>query len=202
MTTYLIKSSIILLLMFGLYWFLLRKEKIFVFNRFFLLVSIIFSLLTPLISIPVNSGFTSPVNEILSTYHDFIPRANSAEDLTTDVMRLGDSSTDNGSLSSILLTLYLFGMVSFLIRFTRNIYVISRRSRSSEKIYFEGYQIFLTKEKSIPCCFFKNIFLNREDFQNNRIDSELINHEIEHARQSHTIDILFVEVLKYNTPLN
>jgi hypothetical protein len=54
MTAYIIKSNVSLLLLFGLYWFLLRKEKLFVFNRFFLVASVVFSLVVPFISIPVN----------------------------------------------------------------------------------------------------------------------------------------------------
>ena len=54
MTAYIIKSSLSLILLFGLYWFLLRKEKLFVFNRFFLIFSQYFSLVIPFISIPVN----------------------------------------------------------------------------------------------------------------------------------------------------
>ena len=52
MTAYIIKSSVSLLLMFGLYWFLLRKEKLFVFNRFFLIFSIVSSFIIPSIVIP------------------------------------------------------------------------------------------------------------------------------------------------------
>ncbi len=54
MIAYIFKSSLSLIILFGLYWFLLRKEKLFVFNRFFLIVSVVFSLVVPFISIPVN----------------------------------------------------------------------------------------------------------------------------------------------------
>ena len=54
MTAFIIKSSVSLILLFGVYWFLTRKEKLFVFNRFFLIFSILFSLVIPFISIPVN----------------------------------------------------------------------------------------------------------------------------------------------------
>ena len=64
MTAYIIKSSVSLLLLFGLYWFLLRKEKLFVFNRFFLVASVVFSLVVPFISIPVNFQ-TTPRLKIL-----------------------------------------------------------------------------------------------------------------------------------------
>ena len=72
MTTYIIKSSVSLLLMFGLYWFLLRKEKLFVFNRFFLVGSVVFSLIVPFISIPVNFQVTTQLNELIPAYNDIM----------------------------------------------------------------------------------------------------------------------------------
>ena len=56
MIAYIIKSSLCLLIMFGLYWLFLRKEKTFIFNRYFLIFSIIISLVNPLISIPITIG--------------------------------------------------------------------------------------------------------------------------------------------------
>ena len=47
-----------------------------------------------------------------------------------------------------------------------------------------------------PCCFFRNIYLNRDDYLKGRIDKELFDHELEHVRQSHTIDIILIELLK------
>jgi hypothetical protein len=47
-----------------------------------------------------------------------------------------------------------------------------------------------------PCCFFSNIYLNRDDYLKGRIDKELFDHELEHVRQSHTIDIILIELLK------
>ena len=78
----------------------------------------------------------------------------------------------------------------------RNLYLVIQKSRLSEKISFKGYQIVLTNDQIGPCCFFDHIFLNREDYKNDKIDKDLLNHEMEHARQSHTIDIILIELVK------
>ena len=74
MILYILKSSLSLLILFGIYWFLLRKEKLFRFNRFFLVFSIVFSLIMPIISIPVQieengngSNIIIKVNNALTT---------------------------------------------------------------------------------------------------------------------------------------
>jgi TonB family protein len=100
------------------------------------------------------------------------------------------------NISAVLFLLYFSGVILFLIRFLRNLFSIAQRSRISEKISFKGYQIILTNDQTGPCCFFDHIFMNRDDYLNGRIDKDLLNHEMEHARQSHTIDIILIELVK------
>ena len=200
MTSYIIKSSVSLILMFGLYWFLLRKEKLFVFNRFFLIVSVVFSLVLPFIAIPVNLKITQQLNDIIPTYNYVKSQISIADNIVPNDVNISQPTIEKKnsliSISAILLGLYISGVILFLIRFLRNIYFILRRSKLSEKISSKGYQIVLTNDKMGPCCFFSNIFLNKDDYLNGKIDKELLKHELEHVRQSHTIDIILIELVK------
>jgi TonB family protein len=200
MTPYIIKSSLSLLLLFGLYWFLLRKEKLFVFNRVFLVASVVFSLILPFISIPVNLQTTSKFRNYIPAYNHKTP-----EIITPDIVVQNDENRSQPyipkeipliNISVALLLLYFTGVLLFLIRFLRNLFLIVQRSRVSEKISYNGNQIILTNDQIGPCCFFDHIFLNRQDYLNGRIDKDLLNHEMEHARQSHTIDIILIELVK------
>ncbi len=67
------------MILFGLYWFLLRKEKLFVFNRFFLVASVVFSLIVPFISIPVNFRVTPQLEEIIPSCDFVIPEISTSE---------------------------------------------------------------------------------------------------------------------------
>jgi len=201
MITYIVKSSLSLVILFGLYWFLLRKEKLFVFTRFFLVVSVVFSLVVPFISIPVNFQVTPQITEIIPSSDYVIPEISTTEYITipTDVysnQTYVESQHSVIDISSILLVLYISGVILFLIRFLRNIYIIIRKTKSSEKISIKGYRIVLTDDMTNPCCFFSSIYLNRDDYLNGRIDKELLDHELEHAKQSHTIDIMLIELVK------
>jgi beta-lactamase regulating signal transducer with metallopeptidase domain len=200
MTAYIFRSSVSLLLMFGLYWFLLRKEKLFVFNRFFLIVSLAFSLVLPLITISVNFPTALQLNEIIPSYNYVAPEAIVADNIVPSDLNISqqyiEKETTSINIFTILLLLYISGVIMFLIRFSRNIYLILKRSKLSEKISSQGYRIVLTDDKTGPCCFFSNIFLNKDDYLNGKIDKELLNHELEHVRQAHTIDIILIEVVK------
>jgi uncharacterized protein (TIGR02145 family) len=200
MTAYIIKSSLSLIILFGLYWFLLRKEKLFNFNRFFLVLSVVFSLVVPFISIPVNFQTIPKLENFIPVYDYIIPEINTPYSIIPDGENIGqpyvEKQTSAINISAILLTLYVSGVILFLIRFLRNIYIIIQRTKSSERISFKGYRIVLTIVKTDPCCFFNSIYLNRDDYLNDRIDEELLEHELEHAKQSHTIDIILIELVK------
>ncbi len=200
MIVYILKSSLSLIILFGLYWFLLRKEKLFEFNRFFLVLSVVFSLLVPFISIPVNFQTTPGLENFIPAYDNVIPEISTPDNIVPGDVNISQPYVEKGTsvinISAILLALYISGVILFLIRFLRNIYIIIRRTKSSEKISFKGYRIVLTNDKTDPCCFFSSIYLNRDDYLNGRIDKELLDHELEHAKQSHTIDIILIELVK------
>ncbi len=200
MTAYIIKSSVSLLLLFGLYWFLLRKEKLFVFNRFFLVASVVFSLVVPFISIPVNFQTTPRVDNFIPDYNHITPEIITADNVVQNAVNISQpyiqKETPFINISVVLFLLYFSGVLLFLIRFLRSLFLIAQRSRLSEKISFNGFQIILTNDQTAPCCFFDHIFLNRDGYYNGRIDKDLLNHEMEHARQSHTIDIILIEIVK------
>jgi TonB family protein len=136
--------------------------------------------------IPVNEYFTPE----LRTVNNNLPNAPGS------IQAYSDKKPMAVNTSAILLTIYVLGVIFFLIRFLRNIRFLSQRTKSSEKITFKGYRIVLIPALINPCCFLKSIYLNKTDYLNSKIDQALIDHEIEHAKQYHTIDIILIELVK------
>jgi hypothetical protein len=66
----------------------------------------------------------------------------------------------------------------------------------SEKITCSGQLLVLSNHQINPFCFFNTIFVSKKDYLNNDITEELLTHELEHIRQSHSIDIIFIEIVK------
>lgn len=197
MTTYVLKSSLCLIIFFGLYWFLLRRVKLFVFNRFFLILSIVFSLVVPFISITVD---IPTVPNLIPANEYFTPELRSVSNNIADTPGIIQVSSYGQRMpaktSEILLAIYVSGVIFFLIRFLRNIHFLWQRTKSSEKIPFKGYRIVLIPASINPCCFLKSIYLSKSDYLNSTIDQALIDHELEHAKQYHTIDIILIELVK------
>jgi beta-lactamase regulating signal transducer with metallopeptidase domain len=204
MITYIIKSSLSLIVMFGLYWLILRHEKLFFFNRVFLIFSIIFSLALPFVSIPVSIQDNEAHGRILTTFNSALPVYSSEQNTLsspayqsfTETEPILSPITDRINYSQILLLLYITGVLLLLVRFLRNIFFICRQMQKSEKITYSGQKLVLTDNQINPFCFFHIIFVSKHDYLNNVIAEELLSHELEHIRQSHSIDVIFIELIK------
>lgn len=186
MIQYLIKSGLILIILLAIYHIWLEKEKMHQFNRFFLILSIVFGLAVPLISFEVFSKMEvelSPVMNLTSA-----PLITTFPELTNQVI------VEDYSYWPVI----IYGIVALLLllKFVVNLVKLKLKvSRNQQKRTAEG-TIVLIKEKVIPHSFLSYTFLYEEDYLNNRIEDEIIRHEFAHIRQKHSADLLFIEFLK------
>jgi N-acetylmuramoyl-L-alanine amidase len=81
-------------------------------------------------------------------------------------------------------------------RFIQNIYTITSKAKISKIIVHQNTRIVLLSEKTLPYSFWDSIYLNHNDFENGLIEQELFTHEIAHVKQKHTLDVIFIEILK------
>lgn len=186
MIEYLIKSGLILIILLAVYHIWLEKEKMHQFNRFFLILSVVFGLTVPLISFEVFSKMEvelSPVMNLTSA-----PLITTFPEVTNPVI------VEDYSYWPVI----IYGIVALLLllKFVVNLVKLKLKvSRNQQKRTAEG-TIVLIKEKVIPHSFLSYTFLYEEDYLNNRIEDEIIRHEFAHIRQKHSADLLFIEFLK------
>jgi beta-lactamase regulating signal transducer with metallopeptidase domain len=204
MIAYILKSSLSLLLLFGLYWFLLRREKLFIFIRYFLLFSILLSLVLPFISIPLNIPTNGAKKNIITILNGTLPAINHKQNPIADISKqqftVAESTPEplpfKISFTQILLIVYILGLILSLFRFTRNIFKIKRQVQLSESTSFSGRKLVLIDNQINPYCFFNTIFVYKHDYLNNKIAKEFLTHELEHIKQSHSTDILVLELIR------
>ena len=181
MTDFLITSSISLLVLLAVYYLFLEKEKMHRFNRFYLLFSLAFSLVLPFITIEVIQEITSrPVN--LGNIQ---------------LMQGGTEAIEETNYTVIgLWSIYALITLILTIRFAYNIIKISGKMKSNSRIPFKNAKLILVPEKTLPHTFLNTIFINETEYKNRKIEAELYTHELTHVTQKHTLDILFIEILK------
>ncbi|MRX66500.1 Signal transducer regulating beta-lactamase production, contains metallopeptidase domain [Flavobacterium resistens] len=182
MTDFLIKSAIALASFLAFYHFVLEREKMHQFNRFFLLFAIVFSLVVPFVSfeiikeIPVNSSNLQVVNQPLIQMQTVVEKTN---------YKL-----------IFLWSLYALVTLILALRFGRNIKNFKSKISSNPAVDFKNSKLILVEEKILPHTFLNYIFINADDYKTQNIEAELYMHELVHVSQKHTLDILFVEFLK------
>ncbi len=181
MSDFIIKSTISLVVLLLGYHLLLEKEKMHQFNRFYLLFSLVFSLLIPHITIKVVKEITTPIIE------------NSAINFNQESTVFVE---ETNYFPIILWSIY--GLITLLlsIRFVRNILKIITKINSNTRIDYENATLVLLKEKALPHTFLNYIFMSEMDYTNQKIEAELFSHELTHVNQKHTWDVLLIEFLK------
>lgn len=183
MIDFIITSSVCLTLFLAAYHLLLEKEKMHHFNRFYLLSSIVISLLIPFLNfeiikeIPVEASETVMVEGLIPSQAVFVEEETSV-------------------LPLIIWSLYGLITFGFLIRFGKNLLGLISKTKSNPTVKYQNANLVLLDEKVLPHTFWNSIFINFDDYNRRNIEDELYTHELVHVTQKHTFDILFIETLK------
>ncbi len=185
MLVFLLKSTACLAIFLAFYKLVLEKESVHNFKRFFLLSALIASFLIP------NIVFTEYV-EIAQNTVTQGARITSNFPETNTGRPVIEKSTFNWEI--MLWSLYALGVIAFGFRFTRHLAQIWSRIRLNPKFKENFITKVLLKQSLPPHTFFNYIFLNKEQFEEKNIPQEVILHEETHAKQRHSLDILFIEI--------
>ena len=185
MELYLLKSTICLAIFYCVYKLLLEKENMHYFKRFYLIGILLASFSIPLITFstyiePVVVNVTSSQTE-----QQFIP---------TSKAIFAEAQTNY--FPYILFGLYGLGVLIFSIKFIKNLRHIILKINRNPKQKAEKTVNVLLKENIVPHTFLSFIFLNKQKFETHQIPKEVLLHEETHARQKHSLDVLFIELLQ------
>ena len=182
-------------LMLAIYYLLLASESFYRFNRFYLLFSLIFSLVVPLVTVQTSYNIPQVASAIPFT-ENFAPyqQANDMQVIATAPAQAAAAQTTDYS-AYVLPAIYLLVALALLIRFGINLFQIYRRRATCYTYEHEGTQLSLLKEDIPPHSFLNNIFIGEKDYKIG-IDPQIICHERAHVDQLHSVDIIIVELLQ------
>ena len=182
MIDFIIKSGISMAVLLLIYHLLLENEKMHRFNRFYLLGAILLSFILPFISF--NTTAPSVINTASVSLQELV---------------IGNSSAQKEmtlNYAAIFWIVYIIVALVFLFRFIKNVLHFIVKVRVNQTLCYQNATLVLIQEKVLPHTFLNYIFVNREDHISKAIEDELYTHELAHIKQKHTIDIIFVEILK------
>ncbi|MGV0845160.1 M56 family metallopeptidase [Empedobacter falsenii] len=150
-------------------------------NRFYLLFSLIFSLIAPLykIDLPITATETNISPELLAF-------------LMQNPELLQQEKGIN--FGDILNVIYIFVGVIFLVRFIYNLYELMFKIKTEEKIKDQEITYILDLDSNQPYSFWKYIFIPKKQLKS--LHQNLIDHEKAHCIQKHSLDILLIEIFQ------
>lgn len=182
METYLVKMILSSAIFIGFYYLVLEPQKSHHFKRFYLLSSILFSLLIPFVSITYGVERFGGEGLILMEQQGGI--------IASEAIQKSFFRTEN-----IIYGIYLLISATLLMRFLISLYSLRKEIANGTKVRKGNYFLVLKENKESAHSFWKYIFLNRKDFEHGKVDEKIIRHEELHLMEKHSLDILFIEFL-------
>ncbi len=181
---YLIESSLILGVLTVFYRLVLHNERMFHFNRVYLLLSLLLSAVVPLLHFAtpvIAENQTQGISYLLGSINVYSSQVQEA--VVPVIVRF-----------QMFNWLYLIGVVLLLARLLYGIVRLGGLSRSAIWTKIKGYRVADLPGRFNPFSFFHVIFVNRSLYTDEDLD-KIMDHEIAHVRFKHSLDVLIVEVL-------
>ncbi len=185
MILYILKSSVLLLILITVYRLFLENEKMHKFNRIYLLGSLIFGLIIPLQLFSFKTKSSSSI-------HQFELKEMLLQKTNTNLSSL----SDNQMIIYSCIVVYVLITLLLSVRFLVNLYSFYKKIKTNARQTIHGVKVILIPEAVVPHSFLDTIFISEQDFTSNTIAPELLAHETAHIQQKHTLDILFIEILQ------
>ena len=185
------------MILFVLYKALLEKEKYFKLNRIYLLSSLAFGLILPLISyLPVEEIATMPSlsNQIGEVYQSQIL---AVEEFSKPTISTAQATDNSYVLNWIMIfqVTYFLGLSFALFKITKSFYKLYKLLVQGQVFKKSTHSEIIVNENILPFSFMQYIFIGNQDYNSDE-KSNILRHELYHVQSFHTIDVLFVELLK------
>ena len=202
---YLLKANVVISILFLFYLLVLKNDKSFWQNRFYLLSSLLLSLFLPLLPemsfsnldrIQRQITMANPLNSLYTTFDD-TQMANTHISTPADThLNAAHAAINQGfvlpSLTQTLVGIYLLASLVLLIRLAVKLLKLGILIKKTDKQLTAGIY-YCASDGTAPFSFFNYLVINKQLF-NERELRQIISHEKVHIQQWHSIDILFAEL--------
>ncbi|WP_321425640.1 TonB family protein [uncultured Bacteroides sp.] len=183
---YFLKINIGIALFYAFYRLFFYRDTFFHWRRYALLSFLAISLLYPLMNIQDWMREQEPMNKIVTIY---------AGSIMAEAEIVPERSIYwNQIISNLGPVIYLSGAAILLIRFLAQLASICILALRCRKIKINGTTIRIPGKSSAPFSFFHWIFISPE-LHTEEEAKEILIHEETHARQWHSIDVMFSELI-------
>lgn len=176
-------------ILLGYYWLVLRNKKFHQYNRFYLLGIGLLSWIVPLIKI----NYAKPVYDGPS---QIVQLVNIVASNNSEIEQIVSNESFVVNWNTVALTLYLAVCSAFLLWLALGLAKVYKLLRTySCRNLGDVYLIMTNNVRGTPFSFFKYIFWNDAIDPNTRTGQQMMQHELAHVRERHSIDKLFMQMV-------
>ncbi len=217
MILYLIKSGLYLAILLGFYLLFLEREKMHRFNRYFLLIALVSGLTIPLLSFQTSTKkliTDTPayvINSVTARASTFI------EDVVTETTKKADQEEESSlyvkptfemtsiqakepnffpSLKEFLIAAYSLVTLILFGRMGIGIFSFYQKRKNNPFELYKSAKVVLLSEDAAPYTFLNSIYVNKHQYRSKEISNQILEHELTHVQQRHSLDVLFIEVIR------
>ena len=176
---HLAKSTAIGLLFLASYVLFLRKETYFRSNRMYLLLGVLLAAILPFVQF-TKTVFVDPEPIAIGDY--------------TVIQNTQVATNDIVNWQTVVLAIYSIGVSILSIRFLVQLWRIKTIKKKGDVLLDDDIKHIRTKNRLSPFSFFKNIFYCPTQFDTEELNA-IIMHEKAHAKQHHSLDVLFIQLV-------
>ncbi|MEQ8415732.1 MAG: M56 family metallopeptidase [Imperialibacter sp.] len=174
---FLFQSVACSLAFYAIYYLVLRNESCYAFNRYYLLSSVLFSVIFPLVKVDLPWALSREVTAVITLPEMVV-----------------DPYASQYTGISWLEGVYALGIILFAAKLLMKVLSIVKIVRSGEKEFRQDYVLVRTRGKLPTFSFMHYLFWDDTQELGEREQQQILKHELAHIRRKHSRDILFIEI--------
>lgn len=182
---YILKMLIISGILCGYYYWALKDKVYHKWNRFYLLFTVVLSIVLPLISISLFSP--SPGQGAIKVLQTFT--------MQDEIVITMGKKKPFVNIEWMVMAAYLLVSLKLLISFLQSLDKIRRMHKKFSATSINGIKFIKTNSQGTPFSFFNSIFWNNAIDLHTTPGRQIFNHEVAHVTEKHSYDKVFLNVL-------
>ncbi|MCY7293354.1 MAG: N-acetylmuramoyl-L-alanine amidase, partial [Ferruginibacter sp.] len=186
---YLLKIFICSAVLFAYYWFFLRNKIYHVYNRYYLLATVLISVAFQLFSKKIFHQTATKTTVI-----KMLQVVNAGDEYVDDIIINAPVKTSYGTNEITLLVYCLVSLVFFLF-LVQMLVSIFKLIQQNENVKIENFHFINTDAaKGTPFSFFQFIFWNNQIDVQSAAGNRIFKHELAHIQERHSWDKMFINL--------
>ncbi len=207
MMLFLLKSAVVLTVLFGFYKIFLQKESFFGVNRAYLIVGLVLTFVLPMVTLPElvkHQGIVESVVAGTKTTNSDLPSFVTDSEPSVPILR--EETEENSIYGHMPIPsnyrgtaywiglFYLFGVLILSLNFlTQLLGIFLKIKKSKDRLKDDDCIILNQTDDTEPCSFFNFIFIDPNKYDSKAYE-QILEHEKVHVRKYHSLDLVLAEI--------